>query len=60
MKAQVVATAFSVAGQAIPMVMDEPVKSLTRVYNDASLTDKDTEPHIRDMMGRGLWQFLLW
>lgn len=53
MKGKVAAIALSVVGQAIPLVMDEPFKGFSRVY-DASLTDKNALQHIREMAGNGL------
>lgn len=55
-KGKVAATGFSVAGQAIPTVVEELDKSLDRVY-DASLTDKDIIQHIRDVTESGLPAF---
>lgn len=46
-KGKMAARTFADAEQAIPSVMDEPVKTLGRVY-DASLTDKDAVQHIRE------------
>lgn len=44
-KGKVAATTFSVAGKAIPMVMDELVRNLDRMYY-ASLIDKNAVQHI--------------
>lgn len=46
---------FSVAGQAIPTVMAEPVKCLGRVY--VSLTDKTAVPSIQTMTASSLLAF---
>lgn len=53
MKGKVAAVVFSLVGETIPTMMDEPIKSLATVY-DASLTDKDAVQHIQDMTGSSL------
>lgn len=47
-KGKVVAMAFSVEGYAIPRVMDEPVKSFGRVYEN-SHTDNNAVQHNGEM-----------